>query len=460
MRERPDSRFASPRLTSRAEPPDRAAEPALAVIGLWHLGCTIAAAWLLLGRRIIAFDPSGSVEPGLHAGKIPVEEPGVLEPLTRGLATGQLRFSHEPTDLQECSVALITHDTRVGVDDAVDLTEIYASVDTIGQHAAAETTVVVCSQLRVGTARLLRTRLQHLNGTAELVYLPENLRLGEALDCYLRPDFLVVGSASGRAVESVDRLLEPIEAQKFYMNFESAEMVKHAVNSFLATSVSMANEWADICAIVNADYASVERVLRADSRIGQHAYVSPGIGFSGGTLGRDVRVLAEIARTHFTDRTSLFGSVLETNRDRSDGLTRRLVDYLSPGPSKVAILGMTYKAGTSTLRRSLPLAMARALTSRGIAVRVHDPGADWTEVDLNGIEIAPDPYAAASAADILLILTGWPEYRALDLSRMALALKRKEIIDPGGVLRSRSSELDRVGFRTSWSMAVPLDWKR
>jgi UDPglucose 6-dehydrogenase len=396
----------------------------------------------------------------LRTGKIPVQEPGVLEALTQGLATGQLRFSRDPADLQNCSVAFLAHDMLVGADDAADLSEIHATVEMIGKHTSAEIAVVVSAQLPVGTARALRTRLQQLNSVAELFYVPENLRLGQALDCYLRPDYLVIGSASGDSVESVDRLFEPIEAQKFYMNLESAEMVKHAVNSFLATSVSMANEWADICAVVNADYAAVEHVLRADPRIGRRAYVGASVGFSGGTLGRDIRVLADITKVHFGSHASLFESVLQTNRSRSDRLTRQLADYLAPGPSRIAILGMTYKAGTSTLRRSRPLEIARSLASHGIAVVAHDPGANWTEVDLSGIAIASDPYGAAAAADVLLIFTSWPEYRALDLTRMAQSVRRKRIIDPGGVLRDRSSELDQAGFRTSWSMAVPSDWER
>jgi UDPglucose 6-dehydrogenase len=432
----------------------------LGVVGLWHLGCTIAASWVHLGRRVIALDPDGSVGAGVIKGSAPVAEPGLVEILAKGMESGALRFSTDARQLGECRVVFIAHDTVVREDDSSDLGEIWDSLELIARNAGPETTVVVSSQLPVGTARKLRERLRSLNESAELVYVPENLRLGEAIDCYLRPGYIVIGSASKAAADAAEALFTPIAARKIHMDLESAEMTKHAINSYLATSISLANHWADICTAVSADYGSVELALRADPRIGERAYVTPGLGFSGGTLGRDVTVLARISADLLHDGASLFDTVLLHNAARGSRLVEELVGFLDSRPARVAVFGLTYKPGTSTLRRSRPVEIARGLVSAGISVTAHDPGANRSEIAEAGLDVAETAYAAATAADVALLLTAWPEYHELDLGRLARSMRQRRILDPAGVLRRRSAELAAQGFEVGWSMAVPAEWRR
>jgi UDPglucose 6-dehydrogenase len=432
----------------------------LGVVGLWHLGCTIAASWVHLGRRVIALDPDGSVSAGVLNGTAPVAEPSVVEILAKGMESGALRFSTDSRQLGECRVVFISHDTVVREDDSSDLGEIWASLELVARNAGPNTIVVVSSQLPVGTARELRERLQSLNESAELVYIPENLRLGEAIACYLRPGYIVIGSASKAAADAADALFKPISARRIHMDLESAEMAKHAINSYLATSISLANHWADICTAISADYGSVELALRADPRIGEGAYVSPGLGFSGGTLGRDVTVLAKIGRDRLHDGAPLFDAVLRYNAARASRLVEELVEFLDGRPSRVAVFGLTYKPGTSTLRRSRPVEIVRGLVSAGVSVTAHDPGAKGSEISEAGLDVAETAYAAAATADLALLLTGWPEYRDLDLGRLARSMRKRRILDPAGVLRPRSAELAAQGFEVGWSMAVPAEWRR
>jgi UDPglucose 6-dehydrogenase len=301
----------------------------------------------------------------------------------------------------------------------------------------------------VGTSRRLRQRLRAVAPDAELVYSPENLRLGEAVACYLRPGHIVIGCESYEAADRVTALFAPMEARIFRMNLPSAEMTKHCINSFLATSVTLANQWADIAAVMGADFADIAPVLRADPRIGERAYLTPGIGFSGGTLGRDLKVLDQVSQDRLKGAASLFGEVWRYNQRRVEVVARRAAALLDGiAGRKIALLGMTYKAGTSTLRRSLPLAVARDLMSRGASVVVHDPRADWREVATpNGLKVAENAYEAAAGADLLVLLTEWPEYRELDFVRLARGARRPLLLDTKGFLAAKASEVSAAGLR-------------
>jgi UDPglucose 6-dehydrogenase len=243
------------------------------------------------------------------------------------------------------------------------------------------------------------------------------------------------------------------------MSLESAEMTKHAINSFLATSISLANHWADLSASVGADYGSVQGALRADPRIGERAYVSAGLGFSGGTLGRDLTVLAGLSRERLDGGAPLFEAVLKYDAGRAARFVAELVSLLDSRSARVAVLGLTYKPGTSTLRRSRPLEIAKALASAGISVGAHDPQADRSEVALAGIDVAEDVYSAARSADLALLLTGWPEYRDIDLGRLGRSMRRRWLLDPTALLRARADELKKERFAVGWAMSVPKEWR-
>jgi UDPglucose 6-dehydrogenase len=444
---------------SNVVPPGAPTDRQVGVVGLWHLGCTITAAWLRLGLKVAAFDPEGRVSRDVGQGRLPVAEPGLLEVFNEGLRSGALVFASEPRQLSACSAVFIAHDTIIREDDSSDLAEIWRALEFVAKSVEPGTTVIVSSQLPVGTARAMRARLLELNGDAELVYVPENLRLGEALERYLHPDYVVIGAATSAGAEAAERLFTQIPARYLRVRLESAELIKHAINSFLATSVSLANHWADVATAVSADYGEVEAALRADVRIGRHAYIGAGLGFSGGTLGRDLTVLAEISEKQLRGAAPLFEEVLKYNAERASRLVRDLVRFFDGGGARIAVLGLTYKAGTSTLRRSRPVEIARALTSAGMIVAAHDPQAERSEVAQSGLDLVGDVYAAAHSADLALLLTGWPEYRDLDLRRLGLAMSHRRLLDPAGFLRARAQDLAAEGFSVGWSMNVPEQWR-
>src|SRR5437879_10515152 len=186
--------------------------------------------------------------------------------------------------------------------------------------------LVVSAQLPVGTSRRIRERLKQLDESLEVVYSPENLRLGEAIRCYLEPGHIVIGADARAAGDAVAALFAPMRARCIRMNLSSAELVKHCLNAFLATSITLANQWADIAGAVGADFADVAVALRADPRIGERAYITSVIGFSGGTLGRDLRVLAEVNRVSLGGQAPICGDPWRYHQRGVDGGTPDVSD--------------------------------------------------------------------------------------------------------------------------------------
>ncbi|TKB70445.1 MAG: UDP-glucose/GDP-mannose dehydrogenase family protein [Nitrospira sp.] len=421
----------------------------IGVVGLWHLGCTIAASWAKMGHQVRAVDLDEGVVGKLAQGQPPIYEPGLEKAICDGMASGALLFSGSVKELGDCRFVFLAYDTPVREDDTSDLTIIHEVIGRIGPHLAPKTVVIVSAQLPVGTARDLRARLKSWETSLELVYSPENLRLGEALACYARPGHIVIGADDPHVAAEVESLFAPMQATCLKMNLPSAEMTKHGINSFLAVSITLANHWADLCAIVGADFSDVSAAMKHDPRIGMRAYLTAGIGFSGGTLGRDLRVLDQLNQDSAREAAPLFGEVWRYNQARSQVVRRRCQETIgSLNGRTIALLGITYKPGTSTLRRSLPLEVAEDLAKHGVCLRAYDPKADWSEATLpTGLSVYRSAYEAVTGADMAVLLTEWPEFLELDYSRMKAAMSSPILFDTKGLLKSRVIELEGMGFR-------------
>lgn len=422
----------------------------IGVVGLWHLGCVVAASWSRLGNEVIAIDFDQRRIGLLEKAVPPLFEPGLEQAVEQGLSSGLLHFSNDASLLSSCRFVFIAHDTPVEEDDTPDLTSVEADLLSILPYLANKAVVVVSAQLPVGTARRWRRMLRDSNSSVELVYSPENLRLGEALACYSEPGHIVLGGDDPVAVDAVAELFSPMKARVVKMNLPSAEMAKHAINSFLAVSIGLANELADQCEASGASFDAVSTVMRLDPRIGPRAYLSAGIGFSGGTLGRDLSVL-EAAAVDTGREPRLIRAVRANNRDRVRYVGDKIsAEFGDLNGRVVALFGMTYKAGTSTLRRSLPLAVARDLIDRGASVRVYDPKADWQELPASVqkvLFVARSPYSAAEGAHAALLMTEWPEFLELDLPRLRSMMAEPVFFDTKSQLKNQFATLQALGFR-------------
>ena len=263
----------------------------IGVVGLWHLGCVVSACWSKLGYKVIGYDENASIVDSLQKGMPPIYEPHLESTLQTFLKDSTLKFSKDVQALNDCEFIFLTYDTPVLEDDGSDISILERNIDQLGKVLKNNSVVIISSQLPVGTCRLFRERIQKINPTLDIAYSPENLQLGNAIQNYLNPGRIILGTENKTTKQRIIELFQDITRHILTMNMPSAETVKHGINSFLATSITLTNQLADVCEYSGASIVDVVKGMKSDSRIGEKAYLAPGIGFSGGTLGRDLKAL-------------------------------------------------------------------------------------------------------------------------------------------------------------------------
>lgn len=395
------------------------------VYGLWHLGSVTAACLAEGGHEVVGLDPDSATVAGLGADRPPVDEPGLAALVAEQRTTGRLRFTTDAADaVPGADVVWVCFDTPVDASDNADVQWVRNRLDDIAPHLRAGTHVLISSQVPVGFGAALAA--DWASRGVRVACSPENLRLGQALDCFRKPDRVVIGCEEADRA-ALAELLEPFGGDRVWMSVASAEMTKHAVNAFLATSVAFINELARICEVVGADAKEVERGLKSEQRIGPKAYLSPGAAFAGGTLARDIGFLLDLAQQHGRP-AHLFDGVRASNECQKNWLRDQLSGV--PAGATVAVLGLTYKPGTDTLRRSGSVELCRWLLARGVRVRAHDPAVKNGAEELAGVELAATAEDALRGADVGVLATPWPAYRALTAAQVRAAMKNPKVIDP------------------------------
>jgi UDPglucose 6-dehydrogenase len=404
----------------------------IAVAGLWHLGSVTAACLAASGHTVTGWDPDETVVTRLTEAIPPVAEPGLPSLVRAGFESGALRFETDRhRAVAPAEILWVTFDTPVDDDDRADVESVVDQVVDLYRDLNDGTLVVMSSQLPVGTiARLERAWSDVADGRrVTFASIPENLRLGKAIDVFMNPDRVVAGVRNQADRSRVEHLFASITSRFEWMSVESAEMTKHAVNAFLATSVTFINELASLCESCGADAKEVERGLKSERRIGPSAYLSPGGAFAGGTLARDVMALKRLGSSSGR-QTPLLDGVEASNREHRHWPRVQLLQQLSSLSGKtVAIWGLTYKPGTDTLRRSVSLELCRWLIAQGAVVRVHDPRASALPAEFDGMVRDESPIAAAEGASALVVATEWPEYRAVDVEALAAIMPSGLVID-------------------------------
>jgi len=402
----------------------------ICVLGLWHLGSVTSACLAELGHRVVGLDFDERRIASLNQGTAPVFEPGLEELLRRALASGTLRFSADAADaVPGAQVLWVACDTPVDEDGEPEPKSVIALVERVLPYLGADTLLLVSSQLPVGSVRRLQRQTAVGGCDRRVAYLAENLRLGSAVNDFLRPPRLVVGA--GEAERGLlEALLHPLGAPIEWMSVESAEMTKHALNAFLAASVTFANEVARICESVGADAQQVERGLKSDPRIGPRAYLAPGTAFAGGTLAREVAFLNQAAREQAI-ATPLLASILPSNaahRLWAQQALRALFENLSG--ITVAVWGLTYKPGTDTLRRSLAVELCDWLLEQGATIHVHDPVVGTLPQHWRGtVERFDSPLAAVRGAHALVLATAWPLYQTIGAAQLLHSAPHLAVLD-------------------------------
>lgn len=412
----------------------------ICAIGIWHLGSVVSACLADLGCFVVGLDKDPERVRDLNSGIPPIFEPGLKELITNNINSGRLSYTTDLSHaLKGCDFALITFDTPVDENDVVDLSPIFDTSIELARYLENGSIIIVSSQVPVGTCEQIKSAVKQNNPYLDfdIAYSPENLRLGQAIDYFKSPDRIVIGADSESTLDRVESLFDVIPAPKLRMNLRTAEMTKHAINAFLATSISFANEIANLCDELGADALKIAEALKSESRIGPKLPLLPGLGFAGGTLARDLKILKNLGESSGCE-TPLITGVLRVNQQQNWLVLRKLQKiYGSIENLTVGILGLTYKAGTSTLRRSAALEIIKDLTSSGAIVKAYDPKVDLAELQqYQEFEFHSDPYAVAKGADALVIVTDWPEFKNLDFDLIKSSMKKPVLIDARNMLRN------------------------
>jgi UDPglucose 6-dehydrogenase len=412
----------------------------ICVQGLWHLGTVTAACLASLGHSVTGLDFDLGTIGKLKKGIPPLYEPGLEKLVQSGLASGYLSFTSQADEaLQGTELLWIAYDTPVDVDDNADVDYVFAQIEKVLFNVPAGATILISSQMPAGSVKRLEAIAKDRFPEKEVGFAcsPENLRLGKALETFLRPERIIVGTRFSRDREKLERLLRSITDRIEWMSVESAEMTKHAINAFLATSVAYINEIASICEVVGADAKEVERGLRTESRIGPKAYLSPGGPFAGGTLARDISFL-NIVSAQKGVITPLLSSIKASNLQHKHWVMRKLRS-LFPNLSQatIAVWGLTYKAGTDTLRGSPAIELCQWLLDQGAKVCVHDPVVKELPRGWEAKVItSDDPVAVLKDAQALVISTEWPQYREIPAERIANMAPGLAVLDANRFLSS------------------------
>ncbi|MDX2261741.1 MAG: UDP-glucose/GDP-mannose dehydrogenase family protein [Gemmatimonadales bacterium] len=421
------------------------------VIGSGYVGLVAGACLAETGNDVVCADRDEGKIARLREGLLPIYEPG-LEPLVaRNVAEGRLRFT---TDLGEAvrhgDVVFIAVGTPPGEDGSADLQHVLAVATTIGQHLDRFKVVVTKSTVPVGTAEKVRAALAATGATDYAVASnPEFLKEGAAIDDFMKPDRVVLGTDDPRAEELLRDLYAPFVrsgAPILFMDIPSAEVTKYAANAMLATRISFMNQIAELCERVGADVFAVRKGIGSDSRIG-NAFLFPGPGYGGSCFPKDVQALVHTARG-VGMAPELFEAVEAVNLRQKQVMVAKLRALLGElRGTTVAVWGLAFKAGTDDMRESPAVALIDALLAAGASVRAHDPEAMTVARGVWGDRIvyATDPYHALEGADALAVVTEWLVYRTPDFDRIKATLHRPIVVDGRNLYEP--ARMARLGFQ-------------
>jgi len=404
------------------------------VAGLWHQGVVAAACLADWGYEVTGVDFDEQKIQNLNAGRAPIFEPGLDDLLNSGLSNKKLVFSKGTAEqIQSAQVILIAHDTPVDENDISDLEGVFDSINHLIPYVSDGVVFHVTAQVPVGTcdqfAELIGNRRPQLKFS--IAYSPENLRLGQALNLYRTPMLPVIGVCDERTFEVLRDFYSLTKVNWHSCPLKVAEMLKHSLNAFLALSITFGNELGNLCDSLGVDGHRLANLLRLEPRIGSRAMLMPGLGFSGGTLARDIQTLRSFG-DGVNINTPLLDGLWEANKCQNELVAHRLIEHFKGSIKniKVCVLGLTYKPGTSTLRRSAALQIINSLVICGAKVSASDPMADREAIkgykDFNFYE---NPADAISGADVLVLVTPWEEYKNLNFFEVRKLLSGGLVFD-------------------------------
>ncbi len=426
----------------------------IAMIGTGYVGLVSGACFADFGHDVVCIDKDKAKIDGLHAGKMPIWEPGLEALVKANVEHGRLQFT---TDLEagvkgaEAVFIAVGTPARRG-DGHADLTFVFDAVRELARHITPGTVVVTKSTVPVGTGDRIEAILKEEGVTGVAVASnPEFLREGAAIADFKHPDRIVVGAADEHARDVLKEIYRPLflnRAPILMTGRRTAELTKYAANAFLAVKISFINEIATLCEAVDADVQDVARGIGLDNRIGPK-FLHAGPGYGGSCFPKDTLALLQTAEAAGVDQR-IVRTTVAVNDDRKAAMAARVADALGGKleGKKIAVLGLAFKPNTDDMRDAPSIPLIEGLQKGGARVAAYDPvAAEQAGKILSGVEFAVDAYAAAKDADALVIVTEWDEFRALDLARLATAMNGTALVDLRNVYDRAEAERAGLSYR-------------
>lgn len=425
---------------------DSSASRRVGVVGAGYVGLTSAACLAHLGHRVTCVDVDERKVEQLRRGVVSIEEPGLAELVTAGQQHGRLDFRTDLTALGDAELVLLCLPTPSARCGDADLSVVESVLRELTSVLAPGCVLITKSTVPVGTTARAAELLARPD--VAIVSNPEFLREGHAVADFLHPDRIVLGTGDPAAARNVAQLYDGLDAPVLTVGTASAELAKYASNAFLAMKVSYVNELAELCERLGADITEVTATMGHDDRIG-HAFLAPGPGWGGSCLPKDTSALLNGASTVGMDFELLRAAVRANAAQPSRVVekVRRACGGRLDGV-RVGVLGLAFKAGTGDLRDSPALAVTRLLTAEGAVLTGYDPCVPAPGVaEVGDVEVVDDPYVVAKAAEVIVVLTESPQFRALDWDQLATLAERaavvdaRNVLDPGGVVAAGFSHV-------------------
>ena len=408
----------------------------IAVVGTGYVGLVTGTCFAETGNTVTCIDIDQDKVNKLKNGRITIYEPGLEQLFDRNIKQDRLMFTTSLAEgIAEADVIFLALPTPPGEDGSADLKYILKVADDLGPLLADYTVIVDKSTVPVGTADKVRARIAaKAKVEFDVVSNPEFLREGVAVEDFMKPERVVIGTSSQRARKMMETLYSPYVRQGnplVFMDERSAELTKYAANSFLATKISFMNEVANLCELLGADVDAVRKGIGTDSRIGKR-FLFPGIGYGGSCFPKDVQALAKSAEDSKYD-FKILKAVMDVNTYQKTKLLSRIKEYFKGNlkGKTIAIWGLAFKPHTDDIREAPALYNIEALLREGAVIRAHDPEAMENVKKIFGdkIQYFENPYEAAQDADAILIATEWPEFRTPDFEKLSGTVKSKVIFD-------------------------------
>jgi UDPglucose 6-dehydrogenase len=425
----------------------------ITMIGTGYVGLVSGACLSEVGHEVICVDKDSRKIEGLHRGVMPIYEPGLDALVARNVAAGRLSFTTElaPAVDGADAVFIAVGTPSRKADGHADLSYVYGAAKEIAGAAKGPLVLVTKSTVPVGTGDNIERIVAEANpaGKIQVVSNPEFLREGAAIEDFMKPDRVVLGTDDDHARAVMAQIYAPLESDTSPLVFtarRTSELIKYAANAFLSIKITFINEIADLCEAVGADVRDVSRGIGLDNRIGAK-FLNAGPGYGGSCFPKDTLALLKTAED-YQSPIRVVDVVVQVNESRKRAMGRKVLKAMGGDPrgKTVAILGLTFKPNTDDMREAPALSIIRALQDSGVNIRAHDPeGEEQARELLPDVAFAKDAYDAAMGADAVALVTEWDTYRQLDLPRIAKSMATPVFVDLRNVYTR--AEAEAAGFR-------------